>query len=90
MEAFARQLHGISAFNHTRHIGGILATECNTGGQTGYFNEARNQLNQYFLEKGILLRPLGNVLYLIPPYVIEPEQLDYVFSCMLQMSEELA
>lgn len=89
LEAFARELHGHQAFNHTRHIGGILATACSTEGATGYFNEARNRLNQYFLEKGILLRPLGNVLYLIPPYVIDNEQLDYVFDCMLQMPENV-
>jgi adenosylmethionine-8-amino-7-oxononanoate aminotransferase len=30
---------------------------------------------QYGLEKGVLLRPLGNVVYLMPPYVITPEQI---------------
>jgi len=30
---------------------------------------------QYGLEKGVLLRPLGNVVYLMPPYVITPEEI---------------
>ncbi len=29
----------------------------------------------YALEKGALLRPLGNVIYFMPPYVITPEQI---------------
>ncbi|MBM5811816.1 MAG: adenosylmethionine--8-amino-7-oxononanoate transaminase [Gammaproteobacteria bacterium] len=33
---------------------------------------------QYALDQGALLRPLGNVLYLMPPYVIEPEQIDWL------------
>lgn len=31
---------------------------------------------QYGLQKGVLLRPLGNVVYFMPPYVITPEQIN--------------
>jgi adenosylmethionine-8-amino-7-oxononanoate aminotransferase len=31
---------------------------------------------QYGLQKGVLLRPLGNVVYFMPPYVIAPEEID--------------
>ena len=30
------------------------------------------------LTRGVLLRPLGNVIYFMPPYVITPEQIDYL------------
>lgn len=30
---------------------------------------------QYGLEKGVLLRPLGNVIYFMPPYVITPDEI---------------
>ena len=28
------------------------------------------------LRKGVLLRPLGNVIYFMPPYVVEEEDID--------------
>jgi adenosylmethionine---8-amino-7-oxononanoate aminotransferase len=33
---------------------------------------------QYALSQGALLRPIGNVIYLMPPYVITPEQIDWL------------
>jgi len=33
---------------------------------------------QYALERGVLLRPLGNVIYFMPPYVIEHEQIRHM------------
>ena len=33
---------------------------------------------EYALAQGALLRPIGNVIYLMPPYVIEPEQIDWL------------
>jgi adenosylmethionine---8-amino-7-oxononanoate aminotransferase len=33
---------------------------------------------QHALAQGALLRPIGNVVYLMPPYVIEPEQIDWL------------
>jgi adenosylmethionine-8-amino-7-oxononanoate aminotransferase len=33
------------------------------------------QVYQYGLQKGVLIRPLGNVVYFMPPYVITPEQI---------------
>ena len=40
----------------------------------GYLDQIGPRLTSAFLERGLLLRPLGNVLYVMPPYVItEPE-----------------
>ena len=38
----------------------------------------RPKLYGFFLERGVLLRPLGNVVYVMPPYVIEPDELHRV------------
>lgn len=61
-----------------RQTGTIIALEWNTAG-TSYFNNIRDTLYNFFLEKGIILRPLGNILYIMPPYVISNDDLDYIY-----------
>lgn len=62
-----------------RQQGMVLAIEMaeNVRNKTPYPAEQRRGLRvyQHGLEKGVLLRPLGNVVYFLPPYVIEPEEI---------------
>jgi adenosylmethionine-8-amino-7-oxononanoate aminotransferase len=37
------------------------------------------KIHQHCLQKGVLIRPLGSVIYVMPPYVISPEELKHVF-----------
>lgn len=62
-----------------RQTGTIIALELETGNQTSYFSNIRDKLYLHFLSVGIILRPLGNVLYILPPYCISNEQLDYIY-----------
>ena len=39
---------------------------------------------RHALERGVLLRPLGNVVYFMPPYVITPEEIDLLGSVALE------
>lgn len=41
----------------------------------GYSSEVGPLLREFFMGKGLLMRPLGNVIYLLPPYCIEKEEL---------------
>ncbi len=59
-----------------RIIGAVGAIEIDAG--DGYFANVGQTLYQEFLRRGILLRPLGNVLYFMPPYVIEEREIDWV------------
>lgn len=77
---FAESIAGHPMVRNTRIMGTILAFDLNTEKDTSYFNEARHHLYPYFIQKGLLIRPLGNVIYLIPPYIISDEDLDYVYS----------
>lgn len=61
-----------------RQTGTILAIEINTG-ETDYLNKRRDFIYQFFLDRNILMRPLGNIIYLLPPYCITNEQLEYVY-----------
>lgn len=62
--------------------GTILAIEIQTAEGTSYFNNIRDIAYQFFIEKGILIRPLGNVIYLLPPYCISEEDLAYIYGCI--------
>ena len=63
-----------------RQTGTVLAFEWQTGEDTSYFNTLRNNLYNYFLSQGIILRPLGNIIYILPPYCISNEDLDYIYA----------
>ena len=47
-------------------------------GDPGYFSQLRPALYDFYLSRGVLLRPLGNVVYVLPPYVISAEELHRV------------
>ena len=70
-----------------RHLGTILAIEL--AGESGYFSKMRNELYQFFISKGILIRPLGNVIYIVPPYCISDEDLDYIYRAIVEIIEKL-
>ncbi|NVJ45669.1 MAG: adenosylmethionine--8-amino-7-oxononanoate transaminase [Cytophagia bacterium] len=82
--AFQQQINGHSMVRNCRVLGTILAFDINTEKDTSYFNEARHHLYPYFISKGLLLRPLGNVIYLIPPYIISDSDLDYVYATIME------
>ncbi|MCC6584883.1 MAG: adenosylmethionine--8-amino-7-oxononanoate transaminase [Chitinophagales bacterium] len=44
-----------------------------------YFNDLRDFLYGNFIQRGVLLRPLGNTVYILPPYIITKEQLQRVY-----------
>ncbi|OAQ38111.1 adenosylmethionine--8-amino-7-oxononanoate aminotransferase BioA [Pedobacter psychrophilus] len=64
---------------NVRQCGTILAMEWNIEA-TSYFNNIRDTLYNFFLDKGIILRPLGNILYIMPPYCISNDDLDYIYN----------
>jgi adenosylmethionine---8-amino-7-oxononanoate aminotransferase len=65
-----------------RQTGMILAIEMvkDKVSRTPYPWQERRGLRvyQHALGRGALLRPLGNVVYLMPPYVITPEQMRWL------------
>lgn len=60
-------------------IGTILAIEYQTT-QASYYSPLKERLAHFFQTQGVLIRPLGNVLYLIPPYCIQSEELQKIYS----------
>lgn len=68
--AFAQRISDNKHFESVRCMGTIVAFDVKTNENTSYFNSQRDSLYFHFLEQGILLRPLGNTLYVMPPYCI--------------------
>lgn len=63
----------------TRVLGVIFALEIKTETQESYYGTMRNKLYNFFIENGIILRPVGNIIYILPPYIITDEQLKKVY-----------
>ncbi|PTT01532.1 adenosylmethionine--8-amino-7-oxononanoate transaminase [Pedobacter sp. HMWF019] len=71
-----------------RQTGTILAIEWQTGTTSSYFSDLRDKLYHYFLDEGILLRPLGNIIYLLPPYCISDKDLNDIYKAILKALEQ--
>jgi adenosylmethionine-8-amino-7-oxononanoate aminotransferase len=59
----------LRSLGDVRVIGGVAAVEL-TSDEPGYLDQIGPRLAAAFLERGLLLRPLGNVVYFMPPYCI--------------------
>lgn len=82
-EKFRQRIANHPAAENIRQRGTIVAIEFKTESSTSYFNNIRDKLYHYFLENGVLLRPLGNVIYVMPPYCITDEQLNKVYELII-------
>ncbi len=71
-----------------RRQGTILAMEVKSEGEASYFNPMRDRIHAHFLEKGILLRPLGNEIYIVPPYCVEEADLERVYNEIEEFADQ--
>lgn len=78
-QEFRSRIKGHPKIKNIRQTGTILALEWVTADNTSYFNQLRDNLYNFFLEQGIILRPLGNIIYIMPPYCISNEQLAFIY-----------
>ncbi|BAU54448.1 adenosylmethionine--8-amino-7-oxononanoate transaminase [Mucilaginibacter gotjawali] len=87
--AFGKKITNHPKVKTIRQTGTIFAMEWETGSNTSYFNSLRDILYQYFLDAGIILRPLGNTIYILPPYCITDDELNYIYAKIEQALEAL-
>jgi adenosylmethionine---8-amino-7-oxononanoate aminotransferase len=75
-----------------RIIGGVGIVELAGDAPTpsGYLDERGPRLAKAFLDRGLLLRPLGNVLYFMPPYVITEAEIDWSLEQIAEVLEREA
>lgn len=82
---FSNVLKQHSKVENVRQTGTILAWEIKNNGETSYFNEIGKKVYDEFLLRGIVMRPLGNVMYLVPPYCISTEELNFIYENILEV-----
>lgn len=82
---FARRLAVIQALPgvaKVRGLGALAVVELEEPAadrESGYLDARGPRLAQEFLDRGVLLRPLGNVIYFLPPYAITDDECHRVF-----------
>ncbi len=69
-------------FEKPRILGAIAAIDLKVSAGAGYLSNVAPALRAFFLERGLLLRPLGNTIYVMPPYCISPQQTDQIFDAI--------
>lgn len=82
--AFSERIKNHHKVASTRVLGVIFALEIKQEGQHDYYGELRNKLYQFFIEKGVIMRPVGNIIYILPPYTISDVQLEKIYATIEQ------
>ena len=81
-QLFAAKINTHVYVKNVRQCGTILAIELNTKEESSYFNSVKDIVYNYFLNKGIILRPLGNIIYIMPPYCIKKSELNKIYAAI--------
>jgi len=74
--------------SETRVKGSILALDV-IDPNPGYLSTLGPDLYRYFLSKNILLRPIGNTIYVLPPYCITAEDLQTIYDAIDEKLHEI-
>ncbi|MDP1745005.1 MAG: adenosylmethionine--8-amino-7-oxononanoate transaminase [Bacteroidota bacterium] len=77
---FLQKIRSHKALIDVRQLGTIIAFEIKTGEQTNYLNSLAEHISEFFISRGIILRPLGNIMYILPPYCISNNDLEYIYN----------
>lgn len=83
-EQFFQKIKSHQSLIEVRQLGTILAFEIKTKEHTHYLNSLAEYISSFFMERGIILRPLGNIVYVLPPYCISNEDLHYIYKAIEQ------
>ncbi len=76
-EEFVLKIKDNPKVKDARCMGVVLAIDVET--EMDRYGKLRDRLYKHFMDKGVNLRPLGNTIYTIPPYVIEDSQLQQIY-----------
>lgn len=84
---FIQSIATHEAVKSARCCGIIAVVEFNSTQNSGYLNASLGDAFHFFLERNILIRPLGNVIYLVPPYAIQESELNLLHQVTLAYAD---
>ena len=89
LAALRAQLQCRGDVENVRQTGTILALDVR-GAETGYLSAVSPKLYRYFIASGVLLRPIGQSIYVLPPYCVSRADLAHVVACIESALDALA
>ena len=81
-QEFLARIAKYPSVENARTLGVILAFDLKTTQNTDYYGSFRDKLYNFFISEGVILRPVGNIIYILPPYIITDKQLDRVYNVL--------
>ena len=81
----AERLAALDGVRNKRQCGTIAA--CEIGGEDGYLAGIGPALLGFFRDRDLLVRPMGNNVYVMPPYCIGEDDLDRVYAAIGEAAE---
>jgi adenosylmethionine-8-amino-7-oxononanoate aminotransferase len=79
---FLEEIKNHSKIKEIRCLGTILAIELDVNSDSSYFNSIRDEAYHFFLENGLWIRPLGNVIFVNPPYCLTQAEQNRIFAVL--------
>ncbi len=76
------RLSALPAVAEARGIGALAAVELRATAERGYFDSRGPRIQTALVERGVLLRPLGDVVYFLPPYCVSDADCHRVFDAL--------
>lgn len=87
--AFKAKMESHPKVKTARVLGVIFALEIDREGES-YYGNFRNRLYDFFIGNGVIMRPVGNIVYILPPYIISDEHLDKIYGIIEEAIETIA
>lgn len=88
---FLKRLEKLQKRNYVKNIrqtGTILAFEICTKDTDNYLNNVSKEFTPFCLKRGVFLRPMGNTIYILPPYCITSKQLKKIYNVIVEFVEK--
>jgi adenosylmethionine-8-amino-7-oxononanoate aminotransferase len=86
---FIQEIKNHPVVQDIRSCGTIMAFEVKTN-STGYLSNIRDLLYHFYMDRGVLLRPLGNIIYIYPPLSFTEEELEKVYQSIRESLDWIA